>query len=146
MQRSYLDRETFEIIYRSENTGMCANVIQYEEQNIADAIVEPNELLIKQETISIKFDYPLKNEVSFEYSNEGGFTRIDIFRCIYEGYKKIYETEKKEVGDPGIYPGLYNRKPSKGRYGIWGHYMNELIIERIVYDSKKKSIELSVGS
>ena len=102
--------------------------------------------MIKEETISIKFSYPLENKVSFEYHNKGGFTRLDLFRCIYEGYKDIYEAEEKEVGDPGTYRMLYNRKQSKGKYGIWGHYMNDLRIEGIIYDSKERFIELSIGS
>ena len=88
--------------------------------------------MIKEETVSIKFSYPLDNMVSFEYSNKGRFTRLDLFRCIYEGYDNIYETEGNEIGNPGTYENLYNRRPSEGRYGIWGHYLDDLIIEGII--------------
>ena len=92
------------------------------------------------------FTYPLKNKVSFEYTNKDGFTRMDLFRCIYEGYKEIYETEEKDAGDPGTYEKLYNRKHSQGRYGIWGHYIVDLRIEGVSYDPKTKLVELLIGS
>jgi len=146
MQHFYPGKEIFEIFYNSVEGKQCANVVQYKEQVILDALDKPKELLIKDKTISIRFDYPLTHEVSFEYNKKDGFTRLDLFRCIYEGYIKIYETEKDETGDPGAIEGLYNRKTSKGKFGIWGHYIDELLIEGVVYDSKDKVVELIIGS
>jgi len=146
MQFFYPDKEIFEIFYNLDNGKACVYVIHYEEQEIIDAIIDPKRLLIKEETISIKFSYPLTNKVTFEYNNKEGFTRMDLLRCIYEGYKKIYETEEEDAGDPGTYEKLYNRRTSEGRYGIWGHYLNDLIIEGMVYDSKTKLVELLIGS
>lgn len=146
MQNFYPDKEIFEIFYNLDNWKSCVYIIQYEEQEVVDAIIDPQKLLIKEETISIKFSYPLKNKVNFEYTNKGGFTRMDLFRCIYEGYKQIYETEEEDAGDPGTYDRLYNRRPSEGRYRIWGHYITDLRIEGIVYDSKTKLVELLIGS
>ena len=146
MQHFYPDKEIFEILYRSENNNLCVYVIQFEEKYVLDAIIKPKELLVKEENISIKFSYPLRNKVTFEYNNKGGFTRLDLFRCIYEGYKNIYKTEEREVGDPGTYERLYNRRQSEGKYRIWGHYMNDLRIEGIVYDSKTKLVELLIDS
>ena len=71
---------------------------------------------------------------------------MDLFRCIYEGYKKIYDEEEAEVGDPGTYDRLYNRRKSEGKYDIWGHYLNDLYVEGILYNLEEKSIDLQIGS
>jgi hypothetical protein len=63
----------------------------------------------------------------------------------YKAYKKIYN-EEKQVGDPGTYEMLYNRKKSEGRYGIWGHYLDDLYLEFITYDPKTKMVHLAIGS
>jgi len=82
----------------------------------------------------------------FDYENKGGFTRIDLFRCIYEGYKKIYDEEEQEVGDLGIYENLYNRKESDGKYGIWGHYLDDLFLEGVFYNLDLNLVTLFIGS
>ncbi len=147
MRKFYPGKEVLEILYKSGDHGvLCTYVVDWEKQDVLNAIIGPKKLLIREETVSIVFTYPLKNKASFEYTNKGGFTRLDLFRCIYEGYKKIYETEEKDAGDPGTYENLYNRKPSQGRYGIWGHYITDLRIEGIAYDPKTLLVELLIGS
>lgn len=121
-------------------------VIDYEDEEIREQLVHPNALVIKDEKISIEFRYPLSVKVFFDYERKGGFRRLDLFKCIYEGYKKIYEEEEQEVGDPGTYERLYNRRRSFGTYGIWGHYLGELYIEGISYDPDTKKVSLFIGS
>lgn len=74
-------------------------VVGYSEPNARQNLLNPDKIIIKEEIIKIEYTYPLSTEVIFEYKNKGGFSRIDLWRCIYEGYKRIYE-EEKEVGDP----------------------------------------------
>ena len=69
-----------------------------------------------------------------------------IFKSIYETYKQIYEEEEGELGDPGTYNNLYNRKKSAGKYGIWGHYLEDLVIESVSYNPKKKELYMFIGS
>ncbi len=42
--------------------------------------------------------------------------------------------------------GLLNRPKSNGAYGIWGHDIGDLVIERLTYDSAKKELEMFIGS
>ena len=121
-------------------------IIDYEVEEFRNRIIDPDELLIKEEKITILFTYPLSIKVKFEFENKGGFTRLDLFRCIYEGYKKIYDEEEEEVGDPGTYDRLYNRRKSNGKYGIWGHYIDDLFLEIIFYDPIEKLCTLAIGS
>lgn len=124
----------------------CPSVISYEDEGCRCQLQDSEDLVIKDEMVKILFQYPLTNEILVEFENSGGFTRMDIFRCIYEGYKSIYEEEEKEVGDPGNAPNLMNRARSYGKYGIWGHYMEELYIEGVLYNKSSKTIKLRMGS
>lgn len=133
-------------IYDDTSTRGTVQVIDYEKGRVREKISNPDKIVILEDKISINFRYPLSVQVAFEFENKGGFTRMDLFRCIYEGYKKIYDEEKAEVGDPGTYDRLYNRRKSEGKYGIWGHYLDDLWVEGILYNPKEKSIDLQIGS
>ena len=121
-------------------------VSDYGSEYERNTLVKPDELAIKEDKITIEFSYPLSVKVYFKFEKEGGFTNMDILRCVYEGYTKIYDEEEAEAGDPGIYERLYNRRPSHGKYGIWGHYMNDLFLEIIFYNPKEKLCTLAIGS
>src|SRR5262249_44976092 len=84
-----------------------------------------NEKVTEKNVISILFNYPLSKHVTKKFRSQGGFTRRDILRCIYDGYSEIYASEP----DPGYEDGTGNRAQSKGSYGIWGHYINDLVVE-----------------
>ena len=90
--------------------------------------------------------YPLSVDVSITLEKKGGFTRLEVFKSIYEAYKRIYEEEEKSVGDPGSYDNLYNRKKSEGKYGIWGHYLGDLVIESVTYNQKERELDMFIGS
>ena len=138
---------SFDILVKTEKFGnLPVHVTDYEVHVLRNNIIDPDDILISDESIKINFTYPLSLKVEFTFNNKGGFTRIDLFRCIYEGYKKIYEEEAATVGDPGRYKRLMNRRPSNGPYGIWGHYMEELIIERINYDPSTNTLNMLIGS
>ncbi len=124
----------------------CPAVLDYEDQNLRDELVNANEIMIEDEKISVSFTYPLSEEVIVECEKEGGFSRIDLFKLIYENYKRFYEEEETETGDPGSYDNLYNRKKSQGKYGIWGHYLEDLCIENLRYDAKNKILHMFIGS
>ena len=147
MERFYPGKTLIEIWYDAEEFGrLPASVSGYEEDYVVDHIINPDEVVIEAETIHVTFRYPLSVEVVFDYTNDGGFTRKGLYRCIYEGYKKIFDEEEQEVGDPGIYERLYNRRRSEGKYGIWGHYMDDLWLEIIFYDPINNLVTLAIGS
>lgn len=122
------------------------SVVGYEDEDERNQLKNPTEIIIEEESIIIEFTYPLSREVELEFNNKGGFSRMDLWRYIYEGYKKIYDEEESDAGDPGNAPNLLNRAQSNGRYGIWGHYLGELYIERISYDANTKRVSMFIGS
>ena len=60
---------------------------------------------------------------------------------MYEGYKKIYAAEE----DPGTEDPVLNRGRSEGPYGIYGHYLEDLILESVVEIAPGK-FTLGIGS
>ena len=121
-------------------------VVDYANEELRNRIINPDEIIIPDEKITLRITYPLSVKVNYEREHKGGYSRKLLFEWIYQAYKKIYEEEERQVGDPGTYEMLYNRKNSEGRYGIWGHYMNDLYLEFIRYDPKTKIIHLAIGS
>lgn len=121
-------------------------ILDYEDEKKRENLLNPNEVVIKDEEITMIITYPLSVEVKVDLKNEGGFTRMFIFKSIYDVYKQIYEEEEREIGDPGTYNNLYNRRRSEGKYGIWGHYLEDLVIESVSYNPKKKELYMFIGS
>jgi len=119
-----------------------ASVLDYQEIEVGHLeLCAANEKVTEKSAISILFNYPLSNPVTKKFQSQGGFTRREILRCIYEGYSEIYAAEL----DPGLTEGTQNRAQSKGPYGIWGHYINDLVVEW-VRQPKPGYFVLFVGS
>jgi len=121
-------------------------ILDFEDKQVRENLINSNKVVIKDEKITMNITYPLSVEVNRTLEKKGGFTRMDIFKKIYEAYKQIYEEEEKGVGDPGRYDNLYNRRKSEGKYGIWGHYISDLLIESVSYDQKEKILYMFIGS
>lgn len=103
-------------------------------------------VVISDEQINIKFDYPLNKEVIFNFQKFGGFTLPDLVENIRSGYAKIYKEEEAVASDPGNIQGTLNRAESNGPYGIWGHTIRDLVIEGIWYNIETKTVKLDIGS
>jgi len=121
-------------------------ILDFEDKEVKENLINPNEVVIKDEKITMTITYPLSVEINHTLEKKGGFTRLDVFKSIYKAYKQIYEEEEKNAGDPGTYDKLYNRKKSEGKYGIWGHYLDDLVIESVSYNPKEKELYMFIGS
>lgn len=121
-------------------------ILDFEDEEVRDNLINPDEVVITDEKIMMNITYPLSAEVNIPLEKKGGFTRMDVFKSIYKAYKRIYEEEEKDVGDPGSYDNLYNRRKSEGKYRIWGHYIDDLLIESVSYDQKTKILYMFIGS
>jgi hypothetical protein len=108
--------------------------------------LEPSEIPSKHATFTI--DYPLSNPASFEINRPKNITFFDIVDEICNAYAKIYqeeeETMNEDISDQNT--PVFNRKQSNGKHGIWGHYIEQLVIERLEYDMSKEKISMSIGS
>lgn len=126
--------------------SMSPSVLDFEDEEIRNNLINPDEVVVQDEEIALVLTYPLSVEVKIPLQKKGGFTRLDAYKAIYEAYKKIYQEEERAVGDPGTYENLYNRRESTGPYGIWGHYLEDLLVESVSYDPRKKELHAFIGS
>jgi hypothetical protein len=113
----------------------------------SESPLEPNEIIVKKQDITIVYDYPLDGEFPFTYhtDNPKGFTREEISELVMDQYRQIYEEEEEEDDDPGCVPGMLNRATSHGHYGIWGHDIGDLILHTL-YQEADGTYSLGIDS
>lgn len=78
-------------------------------------------------TVNVTINYPLKNPYTFTVK-----CRIlnELINEIVLAYRRIYEEEKE----------------NPGKYGIWGHRIEDLWLERMILDIETGNVKLFVGS
>jgi hypothetical protein len=84
------------------------------------------------ETIKIKFEYPLSQPVVLEFYGKGPWRLQYLIDAVAKGYVEIYDEEDETRTLPAQAPMdsiLVNRPQTDGKHGIWGHILNDLYIE-----------------
>ena len=110
-------------------------------------LINPTEIVVKQNKINLIIDYPLNKPTTISLSNPKGFTRKDLALEISKQYHKIY-TEEEATAKTKTIPveqrtGLINRNETDGKYGIWGHDIEDLVLSGIeVHQAKDGEINL----
>lgn len=92
------------------------------------------------------YDYPLSVTASFPHILTPEMTGEDILVLARGDYERIYSEEDAAVGNPGHIPGMLNRAPSPGPYGIWGHDFSDLYFEGVDINLKNFQVTFSMGS
>jgi hypothetical protein len=107
---------------------------------------KPNEVIIPEGIYSLVIDYPLNKPFQRTIKvKRGGMTRRKFVNLVARLYKLIYRQEDRDTKVPtGNIPGLWNRSTSNGRYGIWGHHIDDLILHTLV--RTKNSLRVIVDS
>lgn len=102
-------------------------------------IVTPN-------IIKVIYNYPLSRKFVFEHisKNKNGFSKKELIKVISKQYNIIYKEEKNtSIIKPGYIS--YNRNITNGKYGIWGHDLEDLDLHTI-YKSYDNVYELGIDS
>ena len=107
-----------------------------------------DDVVINQD-VKVEFDYPLADSVMFDLV--GPVTRMQLTDFICQTYHRIYEEENSATNPSTIeerqqHGGLLNREQTNGPYGIWGHDIDDLWLEGIIYHSEQALVTLSIGS
>lgn len=99
--------------------------------NLAESIWKGDlQKLPAKKIYELVIDYPLSNPAIFKINTgKTGMGLIALLSKIGKLYQQTYDVED-----------------ANGRYGIYGHDIDDLAIEGITVDHKKKRITLSVGS
>ena len=123
----------------------CIYIASYD-SNESD-IMNLNDLVITDNEFKIKFSYPLSKEAVFTFQNKNGFTRKDVIQHIVDTYRRIYQEEDESLTETApTTPGMLNRGATNGKWGIWGHDIGDLVIERLTYYPDKKILDMFIGS
>jgi hypothetical protein len=118
-----------------EDNAVRLDVV-YQEENIDLSEISSEVLVPDNEMILVQFDYPLENAVRVRF--QGPLTKDQVHTKIMETYARIYK-EEEETSDIAVVPldqrvGLINRNTTNGKYGIWGHDLDELYVRRMYRD------------
>ena len=113
-------------------------------------IIDATEVVIKEHKITVQIDYPLNKPYSFELSSANGFTRAQLIQAIIDNYNKIYQEEEATAIVKTVplkeRKGMSNRNETNGKYGIWGHDIDDLSLSEIeVYRAADGKITLGLG-
>lgn len=106
-------------------------------QKEIDRLIGKDDVVIKDNTAVLVIDYPLNKPVEIEIkSNESiGFKRGELIQLVSKEYKRIYKEEEKSAKTKTVpledRQGLVNRNETDGKYGIWGHDIEDLDLAAI---------------
>lgn len=129
-------------------SGNITPYVRLESRKFLENMKDPNDVVINMDQIHVEIDYPLKKSVVFKLiadDQNKGFERRELALKICDCYKAIYAGETACVGDPGYIEGTYNRQSSNGPYGIYDHYMSDLLLVN-VYQTSHETFCLVVDS
>jgi hypothetical protein len=91
-------------------------------------------IVIPQSSITMVVTYPMERPHEFVLTapSSTGFTRGELARQICLLYRRIYREENETTSaPPPMIPGLLNRGPTSGRYGIRMHYLSDLLLHTV---------------
>jgi hypothetical protein len=96
---------------------------------------------------TFNYDYPLSRTVNFQHELIRQMTGLDLLVLGRVDYEQIYreEADSSSVSASRI-PGMLNRETTDGKYGIWGHEIENLVFEGIEVDEGKREITFVIGS
>lgn len=121
-----------------------------------------DEIVIDKPSIEVMFNYPLEHEhilTIFPPDGESNFTRAGLAKAISLKYQEIYQEENestaiipescaerslREEGGGGIL--LLNRVTTNGKWGIWGHVLEDLDLHSVWYDEEAGYYSLGIDS
>lgn len=121
-------------------------VLNYADPEYVNMMIEPDRVVIHDETIRVLFSYPFSHTVEETCNKEGGFSRANILKIVGDGYKKIYDEEAKTMKTVSESRFRENRGCSDGVHGVYGHIIDDLWLEFLVYEKKTGILRLGIGS
>lgn len=97
-------------------------------------------------------DYPLRTEHIQKFkTGPGGMTKRELVNLIVKAYKYVYYMENRtsKVKEDKIVAhgnmGMYSRTSTEGKFGIWGHGINDLMLSCAHID-ENNDITLGIDS
>lgn len=130
--------------YYVKGNGVCFTY------DLTDEERKEFEKVLGEGGIKLIISYPLNNPATFDVPVEEGIDDYflnSLIEFICDKYKQVYEEEEEGLkGEDLMIPGMFNRKETNGKYGIWGHELGDLSICSITLNLDTKEIILGVDS
>jgi len=119
-----------------------------------DAVIGGDRIMLRAPAATLLITYPLHHPASFPIgpdSPPNGYSLRGLVRAIAEHYADVYKVEAATATKPAGNAGaLENRGTTDGKYGIWGHHLEDLFLEHITIRrdviADRVIVELHVGS
>jgi hypothetical protein len=117
-----------------------------------DRLIDASRIVLRASSATLVIDYPLHRAARFQIlpdAPDAGFSVRGIVRAVAEKYAQVYAEEKASASKPiANIPGMMNRAESDGKYGIWGHNLDDLVLEAVDLRTENGAVlvELEVGS
>ena len=115
-------------------------------------LIDSNLKVINAREATVIIDYPVRKPVNFKITSDSGFTKSDLLRKIGQIYRQLYKDEEASSTIKTVpmdkRKGVVNRNATNGKYGIWGHDIDDLDINSatISCNNGKCIIELGIES
>ena len=157
-KESLFESDTYEIPIQVKTTdtkdleifedGMIPWISIKDPNGYLDKLIAKDEIILKSTKALLIIDYPLNKpvEINITSQNKEGFSRAELVQLISSEYNRVYE-EEEESATVKTTPlderdGLINRNATDGKYGIWGHDIEDLDLSAIIVHLKKDSIPI----
>lgn len=119
-----------------------------------DAIIDADRIVLRAPTALLAIDYPLHKPASFVIAPDrppNSYSLRGLVHAISIHYAQVYREEAATATKPAGNAGtLENRGTTDGKYGIWGHHLEDLVLEHITIRrdvvAGRVIVELHVGS
>lgn len=89
-------------------------------------MVGANDVVLKESSIKIVVEFPLRTPQLFEIESIGGFTRAKLAKEISSIYQNIYNEEDRTSPQIAHYTHGFARSRTSGKYGIYGYWLQSL--------------------
>ncbi len=103
-----------------------------------DRLIGGDEIVLQETKALLIIDYPVAKPIEIEInaSTVEGFRRAGLVRRISSEYHRIYREEESSAKTKTIpieqREGIINRNQTDGKYGIWGHDIDDLVLSAII--------------
>jgi hypothetical protein len=118
-------------------------------QQDVSRLVDADTVIIQANTATLNIDYPVKTPVSFKITSENGFTKAEILEKVSQTYQEMYATEEAtstiKTTPMAQRKGLINRNETDGKYGIWGHDIDDLDLSHATINCKNNECVIDLG-
>jgi hypothetical protein len=120
----FISQNKEDIIYDNKYEKLNTDEIKTKLNTIVDEHIK---------TVYTMIQYPLTNPATIKFECNEPVTYGMLLFLFTNAYQIVYETEESDDCDPGMLPRMLNRAKSNGRFGIWGH-----VIEDLCYNGNSK--------